>query len=407
MRMTQPTPGGGGAAEKPALLPTSRPFLIAWLIFFLLVIFAGSRYAGHNTTLDFQSFYVAGHLLRTHPSHIYNLALQQQEQFKLTPGFLPFYHPVYEAALFAPFSLLPYWAAYLAFIAVNMLLFIAVYFLARPLLSSLAPTWQSRASVLTFFFVPLLLVFVQGQDSILSLLLFCLAWRQLDKKKDLSAAALLALALFKFQFALPFAVLIAIRRGWRFATGFFLASTAIVLLCFAIVGLAGTADYIHLLSGVTSSIDKSLFAHTMSPPPRAMANLSGLVYACGGRFLSSSMAFNAVSGLCSLALFFWCARAVRRVDEKAAFAIALLCSLLISYHLGSYDLTLLLLPMALLAKRMNPYLVASLFIVLAVVLMGVGVNWAFLIAVPILAILVHAIVFLPKSAKAATHAVAI
>lgn len=398
MRMTQPNIEGG-AAERSALLPAFRPFLIAWLIFLLLVMFAGYRSAQHNTTLDFQSFYAAGHLLRSHPSQIYDLALQKQEQAALTSGFLPFYHPVYEAALFAPLSLLPYWAAYLTFLAVNMLLFMAVFFLARPLLSPLTPTWQSRASVLPFLFVPLLLVFVQGQDSILSLLLYCLAWRQLESKHDLHAAVLLALALFKFQFALPFAVLIAIRRGWRFAGAFLLASAAIVLLCLAIVGVAGAESYIHLLSGVTSSIDKTLFAQTMSPPPRAMANLTGLVYACGGRFLSSSMAFNAVSGLCSLALFAWCAYAVRRVDEKAAFAIALLCSLLISYHFGFYDLTLLLLPMALLAGRMNWYLVACLVIVPGIVLLGFGIQWAFFAAIPVLAALIHAIVSSSKRAK--------
>jgi hypothetical protein len=405
MRMLQPN-SEGGAAEKSALLRNSRPFLIAWLLFLLLVMFAGSRYAKNSATLDFQAFYTAGHLLRSHASQIYDLALQKQEQAALTSGFLPFYHPVYEAALFAPLSLLPYWAAYLTFIAVNLILFMVAFFLARPLLSPLTPVWQSRASLLPFFFVPLLLVFVQGQDSILSILLYCLAWRQLESKNDLRAAALLALALFKFQFALPFALLVAIRRGWRFAAGFLLASAAIVSLCLAIVGVAGAASYVHLLSGVTSSVDKTLFAQTMSPPPRAMPNLAGLVYACGGRFLPSSMAFNAISGLCSLALFAWSARAMRRVDLKTAFAIALLCSLLTSYHFGFYDLTLLLLPIALLAGGMNRYLLAALFVVPGVVLLGFGINWAFLVAVPVLAALIHTIVFSPKPAKPLAQALA-
>lgn len=398
MHVMQPNSEGEAAGER-ALLRNSRPFLIAWLLFLLLVAFAGIKFARHSTPVDFQSFYVAGHLLRSHPSQVYDLALQRQGQLALTSRFLPFYHPAYEAVLFAPFSFLNYRAAYLTFTAVNMILFMAVFFLARPLLSPLAPVWQSRVSVLPFLFVPLILVFVQGQDSILSLLLYCLAWRQFEKKNDLRAAALLALALFKFQFALPFALLIAIRRGWRFTGGFLLASAAIVFLCLAIVGVAGAADYVHLLSGVTSSIDKSLFAQTMTPPPRAMANITGLIYACGGRFLPSSMAFNAVSGLFSLALLVWCARAVRRVDEKTAFAIALLCSLLVSYHFGFYDLTLLLLPMALLANRMNRYILASLVVVPAVVLLGFGIQWAFFAAVPVLALLVHAVLFSPKPAK--------
>lgn len=406
MRMTQNL-SEGGAAEKRALLRNFRPFLIAWLIFLLLVMFAGFRYARHSATLDFQAFYAAGHLLRSHPAQMYDFTLQRQLQAALTPGFIPFFHPAHEAALFAPFSFLNYRTAYLAFIAVNMLLLMAVYFLARPLLSPLSPAWQARASVLPFFFVPLLLVFVQGQDSIVSLLLYCLAWRQLESKNDLRAAALLGLALFKFQFALPFALLISIRRGWRFTAGFLLASAAIVLLCLSIVGIAGAAQYVRLLSGATSAINQSLLGQTLTPLPRTMPNIAGLVYACGGRFLPSSMAFNAVSGLFSLALFAWCARAIRRVDEKTAFAIALLCSLLISYHFGFYDLTLLLLPMALLAGRMNRYILASLVVIPAVVLLGFGMNWAFFAAVPVLAALIHTIAFSPNPAKPLTQALTV
>ena len=52
---------------------------------------------------------------------MYDLALQEQAQHALTSGFMPFYHPSYEALLFAPFSLLNYHSAYLSFLAFGML----------------------------------------------------------------------------------------------------------------------------------------------------------------------------------------------------------------------------------------------------------------------------------------------
>ena len=63
----------------------------------------------------------------------------------------------------------------------------------------------------------------------------------------------------------------------------------------------------------------------------------------------------------ALPVFLLCARAVRRADLKVAFSIAILCALLVSFHLFIYDLTLALLPIALLGKRINRYVLLSLF----------------------------------------------
>src|SRR4029077_12419790 len=55
---------------------------------------------------------------------------------------LPFVRPAYQALLFLPFSLLPYRNAYLAFLAVNLVLLALAFWLIRPLMKNLARIWR-------------------------------------------------------------------------------------------------------------------------------------------------------------------------------------------------------------------------------------------------------------------------
>lgn len=379
---------------NPAPTLNVKPFVIAWCICLLVLELLGAKLVSGRSPLDFQEFYAAGYQVRIDPSQLYDQAQQDRIQQALTSraGSLTFYHPSYQTLIFVPFSLLSFRSAYLAYIAFNMVLLMAAFFAARPAFSSVIPMFQPRPGLMFFAFIPLLATIVLGQDSIISLLLCCLTWRHLQSGKDVSAGCFLALALFKFQFVIPIAILIAIRRGWRFSLGFIMTSAGVVLLCFAVGGMAGMTAYVHLLLVAGSAVGKSaLEQQRLTLSPRSMPNLAGLLYGCGARFVHSLIAFEALIGGCAVALFAWCARAVRRVDRDAAFSIAILCGLLASYHLYEYELTLVLLPIALLADRIHRYVLMSLFI-LPLLLLGLGASWIFLLAVPVLAMLINAIV---------------
>ncbi|HEX5234461.1 MAG TPA: glycosyltransferase family 87 protein [Silvibacterium sp.] len=375
----------------------TKPVLLAWCMCFLLMELCGAGFArsGTHTQFDFRSFYTAGYLARTAPSKLYDLTLQEQLQDALVSqrkNVLAFYHPSYETLLYAPFSMLSYRSAYLTFIAFNMLLLLAAIFAARPLFPA-SPTWlKSRPWLAFFLYLPAYAAIVMGQDSILLLLLCCIALQQLESGNDLSAGCLIALALFKFQIITPIAALIAIRRGWRFASGFLLSSAGVALLCLAVGGRSGIANYFRLLSGAGSAIDRSAIAQQrLSVFPWAMPNAAGLLYACGARFLRSPLGFDLIIGLCSLALFAWCASVLGRRDQKAAYSIAILCGLLVSYHLYLYDLTPSILMAALLAGRLPRYILAIMFL-LPVLLLPLGSNSFFLLAIPVLAMLIYTLV---------------
>jgi hypothetical protein len=244
-----------------------------------------------------------------------------------------------------------------------------------------------------FFFLPAVLAALCGQDSYLSLLLYCLAWRNLESGREMSAGCFLALALFKFQLAIPIAALIGIRRGRRFAAGFLITAAAVAALCVGIVGWAATVEFIRVLAGAATAMNKSRIVKLrMGVYPYAMPNLAGLLYACGRRLLLPNAILTGLTAVCSLGLFTWCARAVRHTDQNTAFSIAILCGLLVSYHLFIYDLTLALLAVALLAGRNQRYIVLALFC-LPLALLFFGSNAFSFLALPLLAVLGYAIVF--------------
>jgi hypothetical protein len=277
----------------------------------------------------------------------------------------------------------------------------AAFFVARPVFCNGSSWLQPQPGLMLLWFVPLLIALLFGQDSILFLLLCCLAWQQLESRKDMSAGCLLALGLFKFQFAIPIAVLIAMRRGWRFAAGFLLASVGVALLCAGIVGVSGIRSLSRLLVSATTAIDQNTIVHRGMGQPSAMPSLAGLLYACTIHFHPFPSTLNAITSICSLSVFVLCLWMIRRRENRVAFAIAILCGLLVSYHLGIYDVTLALLPAALLSGRMHRYIALVLFILPVLVLFVGGTAWFSLMALPMLAMLTNALASAPSTAASA------
>lgn len=366
------------------------PFLIGCVI--LLAIFEGL--SAYVTSLpgkspDFRTFYAAGYLLRTDRAHFYDLDAQARvENEQVSPARLQLYfnHPAYEALVDAPFALLPFKAAYRAFMVFNVVLMLLCVLVARGPFSRILPVVNPSPGLAMFLFAPLLLALAQGQDSILFLLCVCLCWREMDRGNDLGAGAALALALFRFQLAIPMAILLAVRRGWKFAAGFIAAGAGVAGLCVAIVGIHGIRALLRLIT-LTSGASQSAAAQTIILEPRAMANLRGLLYACTTRWLSPHVGLLVVA-LASCVVLAACALWMRRSTSlDSAFAIAVLGAILLSYHLFLHDVTLLLLPLVLLAGRAPNWLLLTAYVTPAIALLFLGGDWYWVAAVPMIALL--------------------
>jgi Glycosyltransferase family 87 len=278
---------------------------------------------------DTRQFYVGGYMLRTGYRHqFYDLALQKEMENRLAPpmqGLLPINHPAVEYLLWAPFSLLSYRQAYFAFAGFNVLALAACFVLLRGKVND-----DRLLLVALLGFPPVMLTLIQSQDSILLLLLACLAYRAQDESVQ---GLLIGLGVFKFALVIPIAMLYLMWRRWRFVSGFLCSSGVLALASILIVGVQQSLLYI-----------KFVFA-TEYLPATIMPNLHGIIGALGcGPWLAV---------ISALAALIWFSRA------RPSMTLALAAGIMCSYHSLPHDLVVLLIG-TVVEKRWIGYL-ASIF----------------------------------------------
>src|SRR5216684_1214480 len=207
-----------------ALPATMFGWQIAGWIFFLPAAMQGRA--------DFRQVYTAGYMLRTgHSQELYDNAAQKRFQDAMVSReevALPFIRPAYQALLFTPFSLISYRTAYFSFLAVNLAMFIS--------------------------FIPTGVALMQGQDSILLLLLFSATLLSLERDSEFVAGVLSGVALFKFQIAIPVAILFFCWKRWRFFGGFCVTGAALALLSVWIMGLAQAMTHLRLILSMQTGL---------------------------------------------------------------------------------------------------------------------------------------------------------
>jgi hypothetical protein len=302
---------------------------------------------------DFTIFFTAGKILRERRGvDLYDPRTQQQVQAEFSAdaeirkGPLPYIHPPYEALLFVPFTLLPYSTAFVVWECLNLLILFAVCVLLRNSLSSFEGlrAWQLLVLCLAFF--PVLGNFHQGQDAILLLLFVVVAFRHLEREENFVAGCWLGLGIFKYHLILPLALVLAIWRGRRLLLGFASVAVAAVLASLGIVGWHGAMRYPSYAWRVVS---EPIFGGL---PFRRLPNLLGLIG--GWSFMESANVLRQVLVVTgSLALLIATMRMNHKKRERESFrlcfACAVIAAVLLGYSTNTYDLCLLILPLALVA----------------------------------------------------------
>ena len=301
--------------------------------------------------IDLRTFYTAGYMLRTHQAALlYNYAAEQRLQTELVsldPRALPMMSPPFTALLFVPLTYLSFEHAHAAVAVVDIALLAICVALLQPFLSSLSARWRAAPALLVLSFFPACVAILVGQISVLLLLLYCIAFLCLRRSHDLLAGLVVSLAMMKFQVAIPVAILFLVWRQWRFIAGFVTGSAVLTAVSIRIVGTAPFLAYLHSLYSMTSAVsaDRAIQLR-YAILPEQMPNLYGMVF-----MLARGAAWCHILILAlSFVLFLWTAR------QRPSLPLALLTAMLVSYHLFFYDLTLLVLPLTLLADHLlrNP-----------------------------------------------------
>lgn len=331
-----------------------RSFAWAWLVYALfIVVLAAKIWIPHGLAarMDFREMYAAGVLMRTDPAHLYDLERQNQveeERVGSNESLIPFGHMAYEAFLFAPLSLLNYAWAYMAMVALNLLLIALCFLAARAEFSTVVPLWQPRPGWIFFSFLPTSIALALGQDSLLSLLIVCLTWKFLRRSRPFTAGVVLALLLFKPHLAVLLALFLAVQYGWGLVGGFAAGSALLTAICVPFLRHGGLKAWFAVLWGISlASGSNGTQQVAEATYPWSMPNLRGLLFTLLGSRLAPHL-FLLLVGAISLAVLAWMLAGVRRLPPRPAFALAILAAVLLSYSFEPSDCVILLIAILLL-----------------------------------------------------------
>lgn len=304
---------------------------------------------------DFTVFYTAGNILRQgQGAQLYqsNAQLAVQAEFArnsdIRRGPLPYIHPPFEALFFLPLTFLPYSRAFVAWNLINLAILVGVARLLKNSLVSLEsiPLWQMVLLGLAFF--PVFANFHQGQDAILLLLVVTLSFRALDRDADFLAGCWLGFGLFKYHLILPLALVLTIWRGRRFILGFASSGSAAALISLGLVGWKGVLDYPAYAWRVVS---QPAFGGI---PPGQLPSLFGLLAGWPlGQEIGSILPVVVASGSAALLMIVAALRKCARDKAlfRLCFAGAVITALLVGLSTNSYDLSLLVVPLAVIVNR--------------------------------------------------------
>lgn len=298
---------------------------------------------------DFTVYYTAARILREGRGNaLYDSATQLAAQRGFTAdsdirrGPLPYIHPPFEALIFWPLTFLPYFTALELWNALNLLLLIVIWLLLRRSLSALQRIAFGDWMLLSLAFFPIFANFHQGQDAIFLLLLFVLGFSALDRDSDFAAGCWFGLGVFKYHFVVPLFLVLALWRGRRFILGFATTAFSMGLISLAIVGWRGALQYPAYAWRVVSMPSLG------GLPLRLTPNLLGLLAAVP--FFDHGWPLRSATMIASLGLLLAVALIGKGKDDRQrsrlSFAAAVIASLLAGYSTNTYDLSLLLLPLA-------------------------------------------------------------
>ncbi len=310
-------------------------------------------FAGYS---DFASFYTGGKILRQHEGErLYDPRLQwniQQEfasRVAIRHGPLPFIRPPFEALLFLPFAYVSYPRAYAIWTILKVCILFAIAFLLDKTVDgrgrSLPKVLLGWLVSLAYF--PLAFDLRQGQDSVLLLLIFCLALQSLQKGADFRSGIFLALGLFKFTLTLPVFFVLLLRRKFRFMVGFLIAAAVLFGLSILVSGTATALAYPKYLWTLNQSAAAGLTTVRIMPNLRALFAQFGFA-GSGANWVLGGVALIA---LLATALLWDFGERHRRPYFPAGFSLSIVVTLLTSYYIYNYDLSLLLIPILTLGPK--------------------------------------------------------
>ena len=189
-------------------------------------------------------------------------------------------------------------------------------------------------------FFPFLACLWRGQDSILVLSLWALAYRAWKQGRDVRAGVFLGLSFIKFHLAYLFLVPLLLEKRSRALFGVGISAGILILTSALWIGVEGTLGYVEVLGSMATTLGKMANPQGKMQSWEAQLYLLGLegVHSIPGRIMI------AVIGM-GLSVLLWKGRWQPSArDFELRFSAQVLLALLASPHCHIYDLSLVFLP---------------------------------------------------------------
>ena len=293
--------------------------------------------AGQVIGTDYLQFYSAGITLRQGQSaDLYNFEVQSQvEQTIAGPGlqsFHAFITPPFLAWLYVPFTYLPYTWSYIAW-SVLSLIFLVVS------IKLITLDWQGKILKWSLTWFPIFAAISFGQNSLLSLFVFCITYWFWRKDKPFFAGLTSSLLLYKPQMVLGLGILwiLEYRRSWKSLVGLSCGAALLTSLCFIFLPEASNA-YVDLARNFLPGL-----IYQDQFPLWHLDSLRGfwILLLPGKKGLVESLSvLLSVLGIIVF-IFIW---RKNRTHSDLLFAVAICLTIWITPHAMIYDWSILLLP---------------------------------------------------------------
>jgi hypothetical protein len=300
---------------------------------------------------DFSTFYSGASIVRQGlGKRLYDEATQYRVQLQFAAGVsirqgpLPYIHPPFEALLFIPLTWLSYPTAYLLWNLLNLVFLVLLFFLLRDTVPWLRQVSAACWLLGCLAFFPVFFALLQGQDILMLVVMFGAAYVLLRRNSDLAAGCCLGLGVFRFHLVLPLVLILLYQKRSKVLAGFLATATVLGLISVAIIGWEGALSYPRHVWYLEQSMERR-----QTIVPIRMASIRGLFDSLlipHFSKLASDIAIAAASlALVLVAARKWKLGNVTQFD--LGFALCVIVTVLTSYHTLTYDLSLLLLPLAL------------------------------------------------------------
>lgn len=308
-------------------------FALVILIFLKTCNFAYFDLLGKFKSLtDFNAFYIAGKLaLQGRLSEAYHFDQMHAAQIEYTgsDNFLPWTYPLPFDLILAPLALLPIAPAYLVFISISLVAYLAA-------LKKLA---LENVRLLALLLIPALLLNIGcGQNGLLtgSLVgLFCVDYLRGKKL----AGVPLGLMIIKPHLVAGIGLYLLLKREWRVLG---VAAITALVLCLVASAFFGFSVWADFLSGVAES---GAFLRKGEYPLFRMTSAFAAIFTLTGSFEWARL-FQAFSILIALSILSWLF--LNKTTTRNTLGLVCLLSAFYSPYMYDYDLPIVGLGLALL-----------------------------------------------------------